>query len=246
MTVYMLGSMLTAATGTQSCHNAEFCNTCQHVISLSCSTTFCFLNCLLVLLLHALRDPPDKMQCFPQTHVAFTFTNMCKKYWTQYLFPAYVFRASVIGLLFEHCYLLTSCCIVRCCELWLRPLWCHDWVGNWISTETDYMCWRPAKTTPDMWRVLAILQAELRWSLGTQCMPLVFKVLWVKVQVGVDCRPRGKAVKKAVLRYIVMRYIVMRSSFWSICPLLDPPMWWSGHWGTRFTILIYLASWPED
>ncbi len=80
MTAYMLGGMLTAAQRMQSSHIAEFCSTCQHVISLSCSTSFYFLKCLLVLLPHALRDPPDEMQCFPQTHVACTFTNMHEKH----------------------------------------------------------------------------------------------------------------------------------------------------------------------
>lgn len=113
MTVYMPGSSL------QQPHAHEAATMQNSAIPASMSFLYHVARpiCLLVLLLHALPDPPDTMQYFPQTHVAFTFTNMLNKYWTQYLFPAYVFRASVIGLLFQHCYLLTSCCIVRCCEL---------------------------------------------------------------------------------------------------------------------------------
>jgi len=63
---------------------------------------YCF-KCSIVLLMHALHNPLDGIQCCSQLRVACIFTHMHEKNWTQYLFPGYALRASLIGLLVQHC-----------------------------------------------------------------------------------------------------------------------------------------------
>ncbi len=55
------------------------------------------------MLMHALHNPLDGIQCCSQLRVACIFTHMHEKNWTQYLFPGYALRASLIGLLVQHC-----------------------------------------------------------------------------------------------------------------------------------------------
>ena len=122
------------------------------------------------------------------THVACIFTNLHKKLWTQYplIFPAYGFKTSVIGLLFQHCWLLAWMSSVVNGDSGMNALR----GGNHNSTTSE-LYWRLAKTTPDVWRAFAILQAdyEMRWLVGTQRMAMCCTTLygwhcWIKIGVS--------------------------------------------------------------
>ncbi len=49
--------------------------------------SLCLFNCSVVLLLYAVRNPLDGIQCCSQLRVASIFTHI-QNNWTQYLFPA--------------------------------------------------------------------------------------------------------------------------------------------------------------